>query len=196
MSLKAIIERMWNRITELKCPKEEAGTLKMGRWEDGMETSSWEHKEAWMIDRNDDCNLRSTNPSVIKWNNCSLEKNYHKKHTTSEKVIKHLSPIPLNILNSKLIRILGSLVLWVKDSGFPGPLCAVNNRTGTIQQDHWHQGANLQNATTALTQHEQIAVHSSWQPDWNGFIISLLSFFFFPNSNLHLNTSSLFIMKI
>lgn len=25
--------------------------MEMGRWKDGMETSSWEHKEAWVIDK-------------------------------------------------------------------------------------------------------------------------------------------------
>lgn len=76
----------------------------------------------------------------------------YKKRTTSEKVIKHPSSLQLIIHSSKLIINLGLLVLWVKNSGFPGPFYV--RKRATRHQNHWHQEANSQSVTTALRQYE------------------------------------------
>lgn len=48
------------------------GNGKVERWDGSKQLGTQGGMSDW---QNDDCNLRSTKPSVIKWNNCSLEKN-------------------------------------------------------------------------------------------------------------------------
>lgn len=137
---------VWQRITEHKYLKQQAGRLEVGRWEDCVGDKQLEIQEGmddwqkWWLQFNKQI------PQLQSGK-------YHKKHTTLEKVIKHPSSIQLNIHSSKLIIILGLLVLWVKDSGFPGPFYV--RKRATRHQNHWHQEANSQSVTIALRQYEQ-----------------------------------------
>lgn len=94
--------------------RQQAGRLEVGRWEDCDGNKQLEIQEGmddwqkWWLQFNKQI------PQLQSGK-------YHRKHTTSEKAIKHPSSIQLNSHSSKLIIILGLLVLWFKDSGFPGP---------------------------------------------------------------------------